>query len=240
MTTKDALTLEEFDTFMNRLRATVAEAESNRSVLEALSRLVRGEEQAPPRSAPAVARTTSTIAEGSGRGQRVPDTRILEMLRAASDGLLMHDIEREFGQHVETLRLKLRGLRARGLVRTSGPRNQLRYHATGPVGDSAGVELLDGGGGEVAPRSSFAGTRHPGRGRGNPRGRAASPILENLKEHLLAVLRAGGVEGVAMATLQNETQQAPKVIRHAMEKLRQSGQAHVTGQRRSTRYHAGV
>ena len=75
--------------------------------------------------------------------------------------------------------------------------------------------------------------------KGRRRGRAAAPAPEGLTERLIAVLRGAGMDGVQMSTFEAETKQPAKTIRKVLETMRQANQVTVTGQRRSTRYHAG-
>ena len=176
MAKNDILTNQEITHFIERLRATVSAAHESQSLITALTHLVNRDGAVLParvvsagrRGATSAAAATgtgtgtgagagagagaATASEGArggrrGRGSRVADSQILDMLRGAANGLSMRNLEGELKQHPETIRLKLRKLRAAGLVRTTGPRNQLRYHATG--------------GSETVPTVKFRGIRAP-------------------------------------------------------------------------------
>src|SRR5437667_193759 len=139
MAKNNILTTGEIDSFIARLRATVAAAVGNQSLITALSRLVRGE------GAPSAPRATTTRATGTRRGGRrgrgrggrrgrgAPDgleDKVLGLVRnAGAGGIQMGALEDGTRQPAKTIRKALEKLRQSGSVRVVGQRRATRYHA---------------------------------------------------------------------------------------------------------------
>ena len=122
------ITVAEIESFLDRVRATIASAEADRRTVQALRALVAGSSRlgALPRG------SATSRSEGAGRGRPANvanDGRILELVRSAKDGIRVGELSKTLRMNRKALARTLKRLREGGQVRMTGEKRLARYHA---------------------------------------------------------------------------------------------------------------